>query len=187
MNKIVCFEKSDAKVLEQYNIANLWPTSLNTTMACSMQLIEAHLHVALLIHVRGIGKRAVAGFNWTLLSWIHTRVIINNMMCSAHHFAVVWVEPLLSLPSQSNTSLILRFDMVSYSKSVPRKMYLADGGKKSASDSSNVSATVALKGVWRGQWKYHLPQRQRMLHCQCRSLSGHVVGRSRYHSGWPFK
>jgi hypothetical protein len=32
-----------------------------------MELLQGHLHVALLTHVRGVGKRAVAGFNATLL------------------------------------------------------------------------------------------------------------------------
>jgi len=37
------------------------------TDPCSMELLQAHLHVALLIHVRGVGKQAVGGFNATLL------------------------------------------------------------------------------------------------------------------------
>jgi len=64
---IVRFEKSGATVLEQYPTANLRPSSLSTTDPCNMELLRAHLHVALLIHVRGVGKRAVAGFNATLL------------------------------------------------------------------------------------------------------------------------
>lgn len=67
IHKIVRFEKSGATVLEQYPTANLRPSSLNTTDPCNMELLLAHLHVALLIHVRGVGKRAVAGFNATLL------------------------------------------------------------------------------------------------------------------------
>ncbi|KAF8510738.1 hypothetical protein BU17DRAFT_97851 [Hysterangium stoloniferum] len=67
IHKIVRFEKSGATVLEQYPTANIRPSSLNTTDPCSMELLRAHLHVALLIHVRGVGKRAVAGFNATLL------------------------------------------------------------------------------------------------------------------------
>lgn len=67
IHKIVRFEKSGATVLDQYPTADLRPSSLNTTSPCSLELLRAHLHVALLIHVRGVGKRAVAGFNATLL------------------------------------------------------------------------------------------------------------------------
>ncbi|KAF8524096.1 hypothetical protein BU17DRAFT_85176 [Hysterangium stoloniferum] len=67
IHKIVRFEKSGATVLEQYPTANIRPSNLNTIPPCSMELLRAHLHVALLIHVRGVGKRAVAGFNATLL------------------------------------------------------------------------------------------------------------------------
>lgn len=65
--RIVRFEKSGAAALEGYQVANLRPSSLNTTDPCSMELLQGHLHVALLTHVRGVGKRAVAGFNATLL------------------------------------------------------------------------------------------------------------------------
>ena len=67
MPRVVRFEKSGATVLDQCNTADLRPQRLNATDPCSIELLEAHLDVALLIHVRGIGKRAVAGFNATLL------------------------------------------------------------------------------------------------------------------------
>jgi hypothetical protein len=65
--RIVRFEKSGAAVLEQYNTADLRPSTLSTTNPCSMELLHSHLLVALLIHFRGVGKRAVAGFKATLL------------------------------------------------------------------------------------------------------------------------
>jgi len=66
-HKVVRFEKSGATVLEPYPTANLRPSNLNTIDPCSLELVRSHLHVALLTHVRGVGKRAVAGFYATLL------------------------------------------------------------------------------------------------------------------------
>lgn len=63
---IVRFEKSGAAVLEQYETVDFSPSSLNTTPAPHMELLMEHLRVALLIHVRGVGKRAVSGFNATV-------------------------------------------------------------------------------------------------------------------------
>ncbi|KAF8512698.1 hypothetical protein JB92DRAFT_266126 [Gautieria morchelliformis] len=65
--KIVRFEKSGATALKGCQVRNLRPSNLNTTAPCSMELLDAHLTIALLTHVRGFGKRAVAGFNATLL------------------------------------------------------------------------------------------------------------------------
>ena len=64
--RIVRFEKSGAAVLEPYETAEFSPSSLSGTSAPSVTLLMEHLHVALLIHVRGVGKRAVAGFNATV-------------------------------------------------------------------------------------------------------------------------
>lgn len=63
--KIVRFEKSGATVLEGYHNVQLRPSSLAAVEPCSVALLQAHLHVAVLMHVRGIGKRAVAGFKAT--------------------------------------------------------------------------------------------------------------------------
>ena len=64
--QIVRFEKSGAAVLETYETAEFSPSSLSSTPAPNMALLMEHLRVALLIHVRGVGKRAVAGFNATV-------------------------------------------------------------------------------------------------------------------------
>lgn len=65
--RIVRFERSGATVLEHYDSADLRPATLDTIDPCSMELLDAHLRVALLIHVKGVGKRPVAGFLGTLL------------------------------------------------------------------------------------------------------------------------
>jgi len=64
--RIVRFEKSGAAVLEQNESVDFSPTSLSTAVPPSMPLLMEHLRVALLIHVRGVGKRAVAGFSATV-------------------------------------------------------------------------------------------------------------------------
>ena len=59
--QIIQFEKSGAAVLETYETAEFSPSCLSSTLAPKMTLLMEHLCVALLIPVRGVGKRAVAG------------------------------------------------------------------------------------------------------------------------------
>ena len=54
-------------VLDDIDATDLRPSNLNTTAPCSLALLQEHLHVALLIHVRGVGRQPVAGFTATLL------------------------------------------------------------------------------------------------------------------------
>lgn len=65
--RVVRFEKSGAMVLDDIDTTDLRPSNLDTTAPCSLALLQEHLRVALLIHVRGVGRRPVAGFTATLL------------------------------------------------------------------------------------------------------------------------
>jgi len=66
--KVIRFEKSGATALAEHNDAiNLGPSSLATVSSPSVALIREHFRIALLLHVRGFGRRATAGFQSTLL------------------------------------------------------------------------------------------------------------------------
>lgn len=60
LHRVVRFEKSGATALENFNFAILRSSNLSAIDPCNLELIRGHLFVALLIHVRGFGKRAVA-------------------------------------------------------------------------------------------------------------------------------
>ena len=53
------FEKSGAAVLDPYDSVDFSSLTLSTTALPNVELVLAHFRVALLIHVRGIGRQAL--------------------------------------------------------------------------------------------------------------------------------
>lgn len=66
---MVRFEKTGAVVLNEHDetVTHLDLLGLTETPPCSRDLFMAHFCMALLTHVRGVGKRAAGGYQKTLI------------------------------------------------------------------------------------------------------------------------
>jgi len=66
-SRVVRFEKSGAVVVDQYENVDLTQRHLGTTSIPSTTLLIEHFRVGLLLHVRGFGRRLIAGYKATLI------------------------------------------------------------------------------------------------------------------------
>ena len=67
---IIRFEKSGAAVLDPYDSVDFSPLTLSTTASPNIDLVLAHFRVALLIHIRGVGRQALI-CSTQYCCWLH--------------------------------------------------------------------------------------------------------------------